>query len=135
MELSKLVKGLMQELGKVTRTDAVVGTVREAGDAQVVPLSKVTVGFGIAIGGIGGEADLDGDGKRDAGIEGGGAGGAVVVEPRAFVVVDDTGEPHMLAFKQGRAELRRGIEIAPSRSEAKQLGGTKAPALKKGRVK
>lgn len=109
MDLNKLVKGLLSELGKVSRSDAVVGKVRDAGRAKVVPLSKVSIGFGTGVMGADGKAN-----SGDAGLEGGGAGGAIVVEPRAFVVVGEDGVPHMLALKRGRhAVMRRGIEVLP----------------------
>jgi len=110
-----VMKELLTELGKVAKTDAVVGTVRDAGKAKVLPLSKVSVGFGTALGGIGGKAKR-GTEESDAGAEAGGAGGAIVIEPRAFVVVGEDGEPHMLALQPGKAAVvRRGIEILPER--------------------
>src|SRR5262245_59828095 len=113
MDLKNVMKELLTELGRVAKTDAVVGTVRDAGKAKVLPLSKVSVGFGTALGGIGGKAKR-GSEESDAGAEVGGAGGAVVVEPRAFVVVGEDGEPHMLALQPGKpAIIRRGIEILP----------------------
>lgn len=113
MELDDLVKGLLAEVGRVAKSDAVVGKVRDAGNAQVLPLSKVSIGFGVATLGLDGKAKREGL-KGDAGVEGGGAGGAMVIEPKAFVVVGEDGVPHMLALKRGKkAVLRRGIEIVP----------------------
>lgn len=90
-----------------------VGTVRDAGKAKVVPLSKVSIAFGAGLAGAGGKAEKDGGGS-DAGLEGGGAGGALLVEPKAFVVVGEDGVPHMLALNKGKhAVLRKGLEILP----------------------
>ena len=92
MDLKDVMKELLTELGKVAKTDAVVGTVRDAGKAK------------------------RGTEESDAGAEAGGAGGAIVIEPRAFVVVGEDGEPHMLALQPGKAAVvRRGIEILPER--------------------
>lgn len=121
MEVKNLVKGLLAELNKVSKSDAVVGGVRDAGKAKVVPLSRVSIGFGAGLGGAGGKADrpTQGGGKAEAG----GAGGAIVVEPRAFVVVGEDGLVHMLALNQGKhAVVRRGIEILPEHNEHLQLG-------------
>ena len=127
MDLNKLVKGLLSELGKVSKSDAVVGQVRDAGRAKVVPLSRVSIGFGTGVVGLDGKAK-----GSDAGVEGGGAGGAIMVEPRAFVVVGEDGVPHMLALKRGKhAVMRRGIEILPKEEAAPELGGA-APAPKLG---
>ncbi len=128
MELNKLVKGLLAELNKVAKSETVVGGVRDAGKAKVVPLSRVSIGFGAAAGSMGGKRQSE-KASGDAGGEGGGAGGALVVEPKAFVVVGEDGVPHMLALKRGKtAVMRRGIEILPQ-SEERALPGAKAPQL------
>ncbi|MCC6216847.1 MAG: hypothetical protein IT376_18455 [Polyangiaceae bacterium] len=129
MDLDELVKGLLGELGKVSKSDAVVGTVRDAGRAKVMPLSKISIGFGAAS--LGASSKAAGERPADAGAEGGGVGGALVVEPKAFVVVGEDGVPHMLALKRGKAAvLRRGIEIH-SDGRLAQLPGSPAKALPK----
>lgn len=133
MDLNKLVKGLLGEVNKLSKSDAVVGKVRDAGKAKVVPLSRVSIGFGTAVAGLDGKA-----GERDAGLEGGGAGGALVVEPRAFVVVGEDGVPHMLALERGKtAVMRRGVEILPEAEGegTKALPRAAAPKLGTGNKK
>lgn len=131
MELDDLVKGLLAEVSRVAKSDAVVGQVRDAGDAKVLPLSKVSIAFGAATLGLDGKAKRDAL-KGDAGIEGGGVGGAMTVEPKAFVVVGQDGVPHMLALKRGKtAVVRRGLEILP-RGEGPALPGGAAKALTAG---
>lgn len=126
MELSELMSELLSELGKVVKSDAVVGQVRDAGKAKVLPLSRVSLGFGTAVGEIGGKSERAGD----AGAAGGGAGGALVVEPRAFVVVGEDGVPHLLALEAGKAAVvRRGVEILPSAPPAAHLDGKEPPKL------
>ena len=101
VDLDKLIGGLLDEIGKLSKSDAVVGKPIAAGDATVVPLCRVSIGFGTG-GGRGAEG----------GWNGSGAGGALVVEPRAFVVVDPEGSPHMLALRKGGAvTVRRGVEV------------------------
>ncbi len=132
MDLNDLVKGLLSELNKVSKSDAVVGAVRDAGRAKVMPLSKVSIAFGAGTAGVGGKTQRE-ERSGDAGIEGGGAGGALLVEPKAFVVVGEDGVPHMLALKRGKhAVLRRGLEIAPFENasqlppvESKRIGDGK----------
>lgn len=129
MDLNKLVKGLLTELNKVSKSETVVGSVRDAGKAKVVPLSRVSIGFGTAVANMGGKRQTD-KSKSDAGAEGGGAGGALVVEPKAFVVVGEDGVPHMLALKRGRtAVMRKGIEILPEGEGGARLPGRNAPRL------
>ena len=114
MDLKDLMGELLGELGRVSKADGVVGIVRDAGQAKVLPLSKISIAFGTAIGDVGGTAKR-GNEEKDAGAEVGGAGGAIVVEPRAFVVVGEDGVPHMLALHRGKtAVLRKGIQILPA---------------------
>jgi uncharacterized spore protein YtfJ len=132
MALNELLKGLLSELNKVSKSDAVVGSVRDAGRAKVVPLSRVSVGFGVASAGVDGKSSTRGD----AGLDGSGAGGALMVEPKAFVVVGEDGVPHMLALERGKiAVMRRGIEILPHDAGLGALPeAVKAPALPAGAV-
>ncbi|MBK7582184.1 MAG: hypothetical protein IPI67_18505 [Myxococcales bacterium] len=133
MDLNDLLTGLLSELNKVSKSDAVVGKVRDAGKAKVVPLSKISIAFGAGMAGAGGKKDAD-EKPSDAGIEGGGAGGALVVEPKAFVVVGEDGVPHMLALNKGKhAVLRKGLEILPEAT--KQLAAAAAPKLGDGKKK
>lgn len=135
MDLNDLVKGLLTELEKISKSDAVVGTVRDAGRAKVLPLSKISIGFGTATAELGGKAEREGR-KGDAGLEGGGVGGAILVEPKAFVVVGEDGVPHMLALKRGKtAVVRHGIEILPQGEPRPALPATSAPKLGDGRKK
>ena len=95
----------------------------------MLPLSKISIGFGTAIGDVGGKAKR-GDDEGDAGAEVGGAGGAIVVEPRAFVVVGEDGVPHMLALHRGKtAVVRHGVEILPAAPASEALPPAVAPRL------
>ena len=78
MELKNLVKNLLGEINKISKSDAVVGGVRDAGKAKVMPLSKISIGFGTAVGGAGGKHNR-GSEEADAEGEGGGAAGALKV--------------------------------------------------------
>lgn len=128
MDLNDLVKGLLSELNKVSKSDAVVGTVRDAGKAKVLPLSKVSLGFGSGVAEIGGKSRAQ-SGAGNVGAQGGGVGGALSVEPKAFVVVGEDGVPRMLALKRGRALVRQGIEILPDGEPRKALNEPSVPKL------
>jgi uncharacterized spore protein YtfJ len=133
VDLKHLVQELLEELGKVAKADAVVGTVRDAGKAKVLPLSKISIGFGTAMGSLDGKSKRGGE-ESGAGAQAGGAGGAVVVEPRAFVVVGEDGTPHMLALANGKqAVVRRGVKILPTAEPAPALEGVDAPQLGDGK--
>jgi uncharacterized spore protein YtfJ len=131
MDLKGLMTELLGELGRVAKADGVVGKVRDAGQAKVLPLSKISIGFGTAIADVGGKSH--GEHERNAGAEAGGGGGAIVVEPRAFVVVGEDGVPHMLALHQGKtAVVRRGVEILPASAPAAALPADATPKLGSG---
>lgn len=135
MDLKGLMSELLGELGRVSKADGVVGTVRDAGQAKVLPLSKISIAFGTAIGDVGGTAKRGND-ERDADAEVGGAGGAIVVEPRAFVVVGEDGVPHMLALHRGKtAVVRHGVEILPAKGAAEALPAGATPRLGQGEKK
>ena len=135
MDLKGLMTELLGELGRVSKADGVVGTVRDAGTSKVLPLSKISIAFGTAIGDVGGTAKRGND-ERDADAEVGGAGGAIVVEPRAFVVVGEDGVPHMLALHRGKtAVVRRGVEILPAASAPEALPQCASPRLGSGEKK
>jgi uncharacterized spore protein YtfJ len=132
MDLKSLMSELLSELGRVSKADGVVGTVRDAGQAKVLPLSKISIAFGTAIGDVGGTTQRGND-EKGADAELGGAGGAIVVEPRAFVVVGEDGVPHMLALHRGKtAVVRRGVEILPAHAAPDALNGTSSPRLGSG---
>jgi uncharacterized spore protein YtfJ len=132
MDLKGLMTELLGELGRVSKADGVVGTVRDAGQAKILPLSKISIAFGTAIGDVGGTSKRGND-EKDADAELGGAGGAIVVEPRAFVVVGEDGVPHLLALHRGKtAVVRRGVEILPAPAAPEALPGTATPRLGSG---
>jgi uncharacterized spore protein YtfJ len=133
VDLKHLMQELLEELGKVAKADAVVGGVRDAGRAKVLPLAKISVGFGTAMGSLDGKAKRGAE-ESDAGAQAGGAGGAVVIEPRAFVVVGEDGVPHMLALANGKqAVVRRGVRILPEASLTPALNGSETPRLGDGK--
>lgn len=110
MELNELLQGLLGEVQKLCRSDAIVGKPSQFGDAHLVPLCRVSVGFGA------GTSDLSGSGgSRDGAVEGGGAGGGLMVEPRAFVVVAKDGVPQLLVMRKGVATLQHAIELPTPR--------------------
>ncbi len=122
MDLNELLGGLMAEVRKVSDTATMIGEPLKIGNNHMVPLLSVTLGFGTAT------TDLSGSGgRRGARAEGGGAGGGMVVEPRAFVVVGSDGIPQLVALKNGKhGVLQRAIELRPgdvAALEAPEGGG------------
>ena len=110
MELKTLLDDLMTELQKVSRTSTLVGKPFTLGKSQLIPLCKLTMGFGTATSDAAGTYV-----GRDGNVEGAGAGGGLAVEPRAFVVIGPDGVPQMLSMRRGkRAVLNRAVEVRPA---------------------
>ena len=81
--VTEIIRGVVEELKQIARTESIVGEPITIGNKTLVPIVRITVGFGAG----GGEGSDD---KSRSGFGGGGGGGAKV-EPAAFIVIDDTG--------------------------------------------
>lgn len=120
MDLNNLVKGLLGELQRIAKSDSIVGKPMQLGAAHLVPLSRITVGFGT------GTSDVQGTGGRRDGrgqFEAGGAGGGIMVEPRAFVVVGPDGVPQLLTMRGGNATVQQAVELPKSAGESDSSSG------------
>ena len=78
MDISNIVKAIMEQIKETVRSETVVGEPVQAEDSVIIPISKVSFGFGVG----GGDKD-EGAGKGS----GSGAGCGATIEPVAFVVV------------------------------------------------
>jgi sporulation protein YtfJ len=75
-----MLSAIVGEIKSVAKSETIIGNPVTLGDKTVVPIVKITAGFG-AGGGEGSEGD-----KRSG--FGGGGGGGVSIEPAAFLVID-----------------------------------------------
>ena len=107
MDINELLNGLMTDMRNVSDTASMIGKPVKVGTSHMVPLLSVTIGFGTAA------TDLSGAGARRGGrVEGAGAGGTMVVAPRAFVVVGGDGIPQLITLKDGKyGEVQKAIEL------------------------
>ena len=102
MDISQVVKVVMEQIKETVRSETVVGTPVQAEEAVIIPVSRVTFGFGV------------GGGENTDSTKCGGtatAGGASV-EPVAFVVVSK-GKAQLLPLKSREATLTRLIDLVP----------------------
>jgi uncharacterized spore protein YtfJ len=99
----------MQQIKETVRAETVIGTAVQSGESTIVPVSKVSFGFGIG----GGEQDTSRKGSSM------GAGVGAKVEPVAFVVVTG-GKAKLLPLKSREATFARLVEIIPDVLEAIQ---------------
>ncbi len=75
-----MMSAIVGEIKSIARSETIIGDPVTVGDKTVVPIVKVTAGFGAG----GGEGS---SGEKQSGF-GGGGGGGVSIEPAAFLVLD-----------------------------------------------
>lgn len=127
MDLNDLLSGLMADMRNVSDTASMIGKPLKIGTSHMVPLLGVTIGFGTAT------TDLSGNNERRGGrIEGGGAGGTMVVTPRAFVVVGGDGIPQLVTLKDGKyGEVQTSLELTQlTQPKPRETQALEAPAAK-----
>ncbi|MEW5796738.1 MAG: spore germination protein GerW family protein [Candidatus Zixiibacteriota bacterium] len=113
----EILQSVVGELKEMARSQSIVAAPITVGDKTVVPVVRMTVGFGA--GGGQGEADKKGSGF------GGGGGGGVSIEPAAFIIMDKDGIS-LLPAKKGNWESL--IEAIPGvASKIMELKGKHKP--------
>ncbi len=133
MDLKEVIHGLLEEIRKISDSETVVGKPITMGDATIIPVSKLSIGFGT--GTMQGRG-ASGGARAEGNFEGGGAGGGIQVSPQAFVVVDKTGAAQLLSLTDSKVSvLGRALDLVPQviervlpegRSSGAQLGSGKA---------
>lgn len=90
----EVITGIVGELKQIANAESIIGEAVTVGDKTVVPIVKVTVGFGAG----------GGEGERDkTGGFGAGGGGGCIVEPAAFIIMDKDGVS-LLPAKPGKID-------------------------------
>jgi uncharacterized spore protein YtfJ len=92
-KLDEVVTNLIEGMHQISKIETVVGEPLQAGDAMLVPIHRLRVGFGVAAVGAGGSA-----GKSEGRSGGRGVGGGVQVEPIAVVSIGKDGRPKVMAI-------------------------------------
>ncbi|MBT3216523.1 MAG: sporulation protein [Candidatus Marinimicrobia bacterium] len=100
MDITNLIKNTLNEIQDLMLTRTVVGDPIEAGDHTVIPVSKVTFGFG----GGGGESK-----ETDAGQ---GVGGGWSIEPVGFVIIGPDGA-RLLTIGEKDSVTSKLLDLAP----------------------
>ncbi len=103
MNVADLIKSTLKEVQNLMLTRTVVGEPITAGENTVIPVSKVTFGFG-AGGGAGTESKQFGEGS--------GIGGGWSIEPVAFVVLGVDGAK-MLTIGDKESVAGKLFDLAP----------------------
>jgi len=101
MLIEDLVKAVLKELKEISKTQTVVGDPISMEGTTVIPVSKVSLGFGIG----GGE----GNNKSNA-YEG--TGGGMAIEPQAFIVIQKD-KVELITLKKSDTALGNVIDLVP----------------------
>ena len=112
------MKEVVEQLEKMVTTRTIIGEPITAAGKTMIPISRVSFGFG----------SVGGEGKRgEQGGFGGGGGGGAKIEPVAFLVVAEE-EVQLLTMKGKGVEIGKIIETVPELVEKiKSLKGKKNP--------
>ena len=94
-----LIERVLGELHRIVQTRTVVGEPLVAGGLTLIPVSKISFGFGAG----GGK-----DGKGQSGT-----GGGATVEPIAFVVIDADGKAQLLSLQDKEVSWGQLIQLMP----------------------
>ncbi|MCS3924399.1 GerW family sporulation protein [Methanosalsum natronophilum] len=104
MDLEDLIKNISGDLEKLITTKTVIGDPIQAGNKTIVPITKVSFGFG-------GGGSTDANKKETASDFGGGGGAGAKLDPIGFLVVSDE-EVRLLRISE-KTDLGILIENAP----------------------
>ncbi|KAF5416189.1 MAG: hypothetical protein C5S49_05015 [Candidatus Methanogaster sp.] len=118
MAVEDLMKEVVAQLEKMITTRTIVGEPITAAGKTVIPISKVSFGFGSG----------GGEGKHgDEGGFGGGGGGGAKIEPVAFLVISED-EVKLVGMKGKGLDIEKILETVPELVEkVKSLKGKKKP--------
>lgn len=111
MSTEDILAVLLKQVESIARSETVVGEPIKAGDATIVPVSHIAIGFGVGGGGMDGELPTSRSTKGK--FEASGTGGGISVDPVAFIVVTPDGRAQLLPLKGGSSQISRVIDMVP----------------------
>ncbi|WP_436933613.1 spore germination protein GerW family protein [Halovenus marina] len=86
MEAHEPVQSVLEQMHHSANVKSVFGEPIEANGKTILPVAKISYGFG---GGYGSEGGADMDGDESAGSDGGGMGGGLSAKPAGVVEISD----------------------------------------------
>ena len=109
MEIAEMIKQLADDLKSYASTSSIFGKPMELNGATVIPVSKMSVGYG----GGGGEGEEGSSGDKGGG---GGADGGVKIEPAALIIANK-GDVSVVSIKAKESKFDSLIEMIPEAVE------------------
>ena len=107
-----LIERVLGELHRIVQTETVIGTPVQAGELTIIPVSKISFGFGA--------------GGGQAGTGQSGTGGGASVEPIAFLIVDASGKVQIMTLTDKEVGWGQIAALVPEAvDEIKQFVGNK----------
>ena len=102
-KLPNMLEGTIQKIREMVDINSVIGEPINCGDVTIIPVSKVSVGFG------GGGSDF----VKNENSFGGGVGGGVKVTPICFLIVKDGNVRMMPVAEPANTTADRIVEMVP----------------------
>jgi uncharacterized spore protein YtfJ len=90
-KINEIVNNLLDGVHAISKSETIIGEPQKAGDATVIPVHRLKIAFGAANAKAGAHR-----GKVGGDTGGGGAGGAVELDPVAAIAVGKDGHAHLL---------------------------------------
>ncbi len=109
--IKNLMSETMEKIKSMVDVNTIIGKPIEAGGSTIIPVSKVTFGFGT------GGTDFQSKNAKDTSplCFGGGGGAGVTVSPVCFLVVTSDGDARILPLNaQAESTADRLVEMIPS---------------------
>ena len=98
MAIETLADTLLEKIKLITQAETVIGKPIQAGDTTIVPVNRISVGFG-----VGGHS-----GKGDLAASGGGAS----VEPVAFLAIQNN-DVRVLPVSKDTSVMAKVMDLVP----------------------
>jgi len=107
MQAKEILESLLQGVSGMIKTETVIGKPFVVEGLTVVPISRVRIGFGVG--------SLNrGTTDKKGGIDSGGTGGALAIDPVALLVITREGRATLYTIGEGlKGALTKAIDLVP----------------------
>jgi uncharacterized spore protein YtfJ len=98
MSIDNIASVILEKLRGIAQTDTVIGKPIVVDNTTLIPVSRVSMGFGL--------------GSNSGKSESTGSGGGVSVEPIAFIIVSD-GNARLMSLTREKDVFGKAIDMVP----------------------